>query len=334
MSESHFILFTQNLEVGYSTKKNSRTVLEGLDLNLQAGELTCLLGPNGSGKSTLMRTLSGIQKPLGGKVVLDGSELNHITSKELAKKLSVVLTDRTTPGNLTSYALVSLGRFPYSSWMGNLTDKDKKQVQWAMQVTGTEEFADIHVGELSDGERQKVMIARALAQDTPIIFLDEPTAHLDLPNRLEVFHLLSSLAKDSGKAILLTSHEMDLALSSASNLWLINQERSIVSGVPEDLVINGDLENAFSKDGLTFNYEDGNFTKNFKGKGKAVSLEGPEILVKWTKRALDREGYQVVTSSTDFNIHIQGSLGHAQWIINEDQRTYKTIEQLLKAIRE
>ena len=246
MTDSKTIVSINNLSVGYLSGKEEKVVLSGLNLGLKQASLTCLLGPNGSGKSTLIRTLTQIQKPLTGSVQLDGSDLSGYSSKDLAKKVSLVLTDRTAPGNLTAYALVSLGRFPYTSWMGTLNARDKELIAQAMEQTGTLAFANRHIGELSDGERQKVMIARALVQDTDIIFLDEPTAHLDLPNRIEIFHLLRELAHESGRAILLSTHEMDMAISHADRLWLVN-ERGIEAGLPEDLVLAGALEKAFIK---------------------------------------------------------------------------------------
>ncbi len=333
MSDSKTILSTQNLAIGYKNKRTHKVVLSNLDLTLKTGELTCLLGPNGSGKSTLLRTIGGVQKPLGGEMRLGSVLLESVNSKELARMLSLVLTDRSAPGNLTGYALVSLGRFPYSSWMGNLDEKDEAQIHWAMDATGTTEFANTHVGELSDGEKQKVMIARALAQDTPIIFLDEPTAHLDLPNRIEIFHLLRELAVTSGKAILLSSHEMDMALTNADRLWLVTPEQTIITGVPEDLVINGSLEKSFARETLTFDYAVGSFKKESGVNRKGVYIQGPDILVKWTRNALERYGYGITTKETaSIKINVSGELNSPEWRIDNQQITYKTIEQLLKEI--
>ena len=320
------ILETKDLTVGYATKE----VLSDLDLELKSGELTCLLGPNGSGKSTLMRSLAGIQRPLRGSVMYGKKLVGDISSKDLATKLSLVLTDRTTPGNLTAYAVVSLGRFPYTGWLGTLSKNDKSKVQWAMEATGSEKFANTHIAELSDGERQKVMIARSLAQDTPVIFLDEPTAHLDLPNRLEVFHLLKELAASSEKSILLTSHEMDMSLGNADRLWLVSKNKKIDSGVPEDLVLNGALENAFARENLDFDYEAGGFKRKVEGAGEKIYIEGSNVLVKWTRSAFERKGYQVVPHElATILISVVGELGNAEWKNNERGTTHKTIEELL-----
>ncbi len=314
--------------MGYKSKKEEKAVLSGLGLILRKGDLTCLLGPNGSGKSTLIRTLTSIQKPLKGSVAIDNRPLESYSQKELARKISLVLTDRSAPGNLTGYALVSLGRFPYTSWMGTLSQSDKELIHYAMECTGTLAFANRHIGELSDGERQKIMIARALVQDTEMIFLDEPTAHLDLPNRIEIFHLLQELAHNSDKAILLSTHEMDMALSSADKLWLVTNENTIQSGLPEDLVLNGQLEKAFSRESLEFDYETGGFRRK-SGEFKAqVAIKGPEVLKRWTRSALERKGFKVVEEAY-LRIDISGSPDAPEWTTNKDNKTYKTIEALL-----
>ncbi|MCE1181584.1 MAG: ABC transporter ATP-binding protein, partial [Rhodocyclales bacterium] len=174
----------RNLAIGYRLRQRefiarrkpshraSKVVAGGLNLDLASGELVCLLGPNGSGKSTLMRTLAGVQQPLSGSVLLKGREMAGLHPKETAKLLSLVLTDRVMTGNMSVYALVALGRYPYTGWMGKLSDADEEVVRRAIETTGTRAFAHRHIGELSDGERQKVMIARAIAQDTPVILLD------------------------------------------------------------------------------------------------------------------------------------------------------------------
>ncbi len=316
------ILTAKNLTVGYKKKQ----VLSALDLTLKYGKLTCLLGPNGAGKSTLIRTLTGIQKGLSGSVTLDGKEVETISSKELARKISLVLTDRLTPGNLTVYALVSLGRFPYTSWIGTLKDLDKELIHWAMEVTGTLKFADRHIGELSDGEKQKVMIARALVQDTNIIILDEPTAHLDSPNRIEIFHLLHTLAKDTDKTILISTHEIDMAIEHGDDMWLVMPEKNINTGIPEDLILNGALEKAFGSEQLSFDYAKGRFTRKSQLQEVSLNVIGDPIHVKWTKSALER----AVFGSAEKSIEIE-KVGEAiQWKIQETGKTFNSIELLIK----
>ena len=333
MAENKIILTTKNLTVGYKEKKQTKPVLSNLDLTLQKGKLTCLLGTNGAGKSTLMRTIGGIQKPLQGEVFMQEQSIFSIDAKTLSKKLSLVLTDRIAPGNLTAYALVSLGRFPYTSWLGTMGQEDKSIIFKAMEATGTLDFANTHIGELSDGERQKVMIARTLAQDTEVIFLDEPTAHLDLPNRMEIFHLLRQLATESDKAILLTTHELDMALANADELWLINQNHSIDSGVPEDLVLNGALEAAFGREQLQFDYELGSFQRKINQPKKQIRLTGSLVLMRWTKSALQRAGFEITEQQTDIEIEITGGLEAPIWHLKNNNTTYKTIQELLKQLK-
>lgn len=307
------VLQTKGLAIGYQAKKKMfgfrsgagqcrRVVAEKLDLELYPGELVCLLGPNGCGKSTLMRTLAGVQRPLAGRVLLAGSRLDRISAKEAAKKLSLVLTDRVVTGNLSVYSLVALGRYPYTGWTGRLSIDDEKVVRHAIETTGTRVFAHRHVGDLSDGERQKVMIARAIAQDTPVILLDEPTAHLDLPNRLEIIHLLKRLAREAKKAIVLSTHELDLALQAADRIWLMHApaslhsklpEPGLIVDIPESLVLQGDLERAFRRNGFEFDRLSGSFRLRHDGR-MTIGLVGEGVAAYWTRRALERIGCKVV----------------------------------------
>ena len=317
------ILHTANLSVGYK----GRTVLSSLNLNLNKGQLTCLLGPNGSGKSTLIRTLAGIQKPLLGMVTLQEKSLREVGPKALAKQLSLVLTDRVTPGNLTVYGLVSLGRFPYTTWMGSLTGEDKDVIQWALEITGTMQFANRHIGELSDGEKQKVMIARALAQQTDLIILDEPTAHLDSPNRIEIFHLLRELVSSGHRAILISTHDIDTAIANADKLWLVANQ-SISQGAPEDLVLDGRLEKAFTKECLSFNYSLGRFEKAINNNGLKVLIKGSSLSAHWTESALRRAGFQPVEHLPQVTIEVLDDGSTRKWILN-NQLEITTIEELL-----
>ena len=314
-------LHTEKLTVGYKHK----TVVKDINLELKSGQLTCLLGPNGAGKSTLIRTISGVQKPIAGETYLSQKLIQDYHKKTLAKELSLVLTDRTAPGNLTAYALVSLGRFPYTSWMGQLTEEDKEIIHWALSSTGILEMADRHIGELSDGERQKVMIARALVQDTDVIILDEPTAHLDSPNRIEIFHLLRKLSTNTNKAILISTHDIDTAIMYSDQLWLINKGQ-IECGVPEDLILKGKLEVAFAEKELFFDYERGHFKKVLHKQTKSIALDGDPILVKWTKSALERAGYSIKRDAINEIKAIKGP--PSKWMINDSDHS-NSIENLL-----
>ena len=332
------ILQIDDLVIGYNSrslakeaKKHGRkirgkVVAEKLFLNLAEGELVCLLGPNGSGKSTLMRTIAGVQKPLGGHVTLGGKPLERLSAKETARLLSLVLTDRVMTGNLSVYALVALGRYPYTRWMGSLSADDETVVRTAIETTGTRRFAHRHISDLSDGERQKVMIARALAQNTPVILLDEPTAHLDFPNRIEVVRLLKKLAREQRKSIVMSTHELDLALQAADRIWLMspaggedgNKGIEMISGMPEELILDGRLEKAFKRNGFEFDRTSGSFRIHHHYKG-SIGLVGEGMLAYWTKRALERIGYRVTRdASLSFRIEVSDEKGSGLWLCYDD----------------
>ncbi|MCS6849508.1 MAG: ABC transporter ATP-binding protein, partial [Anaerolineae bacterium] len=238
-----------DLTTGYKNGKSQRVVHRGLSLSLSRGKLTALLGPNGAGKSTLMRTLCGLQPALGGSVWIDGEPLHTLSAERRARKLAVVLTDRVDIGYMTAYGLAALGRHPYTRWDGRLTPEDEAIVQSAMRAARCEGLAARMVVQLSDGERQRVMIARALAQDTPIILLDEPTAFLDLPRRIEIMQLLRQLSHDTGRALLVSTHDLELALRYADVLWLMGSDGTFIAGTAEEIYRRGDLLRTFASEG-------------------------------------------------------------------------------------
>ncbi|MBO9617327.1 MAG: ABC transporter ATP-binding protein [Dyadobacter sp.] len=295
MKNQKAIVETRSLAIGYRSSGIERTVAANLDLQLRPGSLVCLLGSNGAGKSTLMRTLSGLQPALTGDITIDGSPLHTLKPAELAQKLSLVLTDRVDAGNLTAREVVALGRTPYTGWLGTLTKADHFQIAQSIEQTGITTLLDRHMHQLSDGERQKVMLARALSQDTPLILLDEPTAHLDLPNRVEMMRLLHTLARDTYKAILLSTHELDLALQTADELWLMHPDGKILAGLPEDLVLSGAFEATFARNGFSFDRTTGTFIIHQPVENAQVYIEGAEKPLFWAKRALQREGLGVST---------------------------------------
>jgi iron complex transport system ATP-binding protein len=283
----------RNLSIGYKpSRKETKVVASNLNTSLRPGELVCLLGPNGAGKSTLMRTMAGMQKPLAGAVALNGVNIHELPARELAKQLSVVLTERISIGAMTAYALVALGRYPHTNWAGTLNDKDHEIIQWALKTTGASEFANRNVGELSDGERQRVMVARALAQEPQLMILDEITAFLDLPRRVEIMQMLRELARTTNRAILLSTHDLDLALRSADVIWLLPKGGAMQVGVPEELVLNGAFAKAFAGEGIEFDSHLGAFRiAHTTQRDIVVTGEGEAAL--WTRRALERQGFRV-----------------------------------------
>ena len=287
------VLRAESLSIGYRrVRKAAAVVSSGLRFALRPGELVCLLGPNGAGKSTLMRTLARLQPALSGRIWLDERPLEALRPGQLARRLSVVLTDRVDVGAMSGFGLVSLGRHPYTGWTGTLNERDVEIVQWALQAVRAEALADRLIVEMSDGERQKILIARALAQEPRVMLLDEPTAFLDLPRRVEVMDLLRRLARENGQAILLSTHDLDLALRNADRLWLLSADGALYDGAPEDLVLSGAFERVFAAEGVSFDRGRGSFHTREKSCG-VVLLQGEGMAAHWARRALERIGYAV-----------------------------------------
>ena len=329
------LLLAEDLAVGYFLgRKNARVVAGPLQLALYPGELVCLLGPNGAGKSTLLRTLAGLQPPLAGRLVVGGVPLATLGAAERARQLSIVLTDRLEAAALTVQELVSLGRHPHTGWLGGLSGHDHALVRAALEATGTTGFAARPVGELSDGERQKVMLARALAQDTPVVLLDEPTAHLDLPNRVALMRLLHQLARRTGKAILLSTHELDLALQAADRVWLLPATGPLRAGPPEDLVLSGTFAAAFEREGLAFDATSGTFALHAPT-GPSVQVVGKGAAAFWTRRALEREGFVPTTGPATLRVAVPSGPQAPHWLVQLGERptqSYESIEALLQAL--
>ncbi|MGC9039963.1 MAG: ABC transporter ATP-binding protein [Roseiflexus sp.] len=314
------VLATEDLSIGYAPRRAPwRVIADNLNLALHAGEVVCLLGPNGVGKSTLLRTLVGMQPPLSGRVLLDGADIAALSPREIARRLSIVLTERIEVGQLTAYALVALGRHPHTDWTGRLTPHDEDVVRRALEAVDAVNLAARLVHELSDGERQRVMVARALAQEPLVMALDEPTAFLDLPRRVEMMRLLRRLAHEMNRAILLSTHDLDLALRTADTLWLLAPGGVIHVGAPEDLVLNGAFEATFANEGMTFDRREGHF-RIHPPAYRRVALEGNGIVRMWTARALERAGCLVVggDESAPLRVVIGGDDWRPWWDVHAD----------------
>jgi iron complex transport system ATP-binding protein len=313
VADDFISLFTKNLSVGYSSKASTIILFEGIDLFLHAGKLTCFMGPNGIGKSTLIRTIAGLQRPLAGEI-----------SKLDEKKIALVLTDKITATHMTVYDLVSYGRYPHLGWEISFTDEDKKVVEQSINEVHIQSLANKKLDELSDGQLQLAMIARALAQETPILLLDEPTAHLDLNNRVEIMKLLVNLARKKNKAIVVATHELDLALQMADTIWLATPNKKIKSGIPEDLVLDGSFDEIFQFKG--FDLKTGK-VQHIAYRDKKINLtgDGPEYL--WTKNALEREGFSI--SQDGVHVVLQKHNNSCQWELNQ-----KVLSSLIDLINE
>lgn len=249
------VLETYDLAVGYRGQRDSgdKLVLGGLSLTLPEATVTVLIGANGIGKSTLLRTIAGAQPALAGRVTIAGKDVAGISPRRRARILSLVYTDRTGGGGLTVREVVSLGRQPYTGFLGRLDEDDRAIVENAMDAVGITDKADRYLASLSDGERQKTMIARALAQQTPLIVLDEPTAFLDVASRLEIMQMLGRLAADEGKTVLLSTHDIAPALSIADRLWVVDAAAStIIEGPVSQVIGSGAMERVFPGRNVTF----------------------------------------------------------------------------------
>ena len=245
----------RDLGIGYQTKHGVRIVAQHINGDIRSGELTCLLGANGVGKSTLLRTLSAFQPKTAGEILIEGREISTYTDKELSRHIGVVLTEKPDVRNMSVRELVSLGRSPYTGFWGTYSKDDLQIVDEAIALVGIEALSQRMVHTLSDGERQKVMIAKALAQQTPVIYLDEPTAFLDYPSKVEVLQLLRRISREAGKIIFLSTHDVELALQLADTIWLMTRGEAMAIGSPQELAENGTLGRFIERDGIRFDRE-------------------------------------------------------------------------------
>lgn len=324
-----------NLNTGYKIKGGNKIVSSDLNAKLYSNELTCLLGPNGSGKSTLLRTLSAFQPSMGGRVRIMDRELSAYSSKELARLISVVLTDNSGIKNMTAEEVVAMGRSPYTGFWGKLTSKDKKIVEKCLTWVGITDLAQRKVHTLSDGEKQKVMIAKAIAQETPIIFLDEPTAYLDYPSKIAMMLLLHRLSKALKKTIFMSTHDIEHALQIADQVWLLDKEKGLTTGMPEDLSLDGSIERYFANDNLEYDRATRTFAiKHETARSVAVTGDKASLEYRMCCEALVRNGIQP-TDKGDGDIVVLNIPGDGSYrLVEKGLETLKVnrIEHLLKTV--
>jgi len=316
-------LAAHDLSIGYRSAKQTRWVGRHMAAELKAARLTALLGTNGAGKSTLIRTLSGLLTPLEGLVTLNDTPLTDWKPTELARQIALVLQEPVRNNNLSVTEFVALGRIPYSGWLGVLSDRDEQIINHSLSQVGIVPLARRKITQLSDGEWQKAMIARALTQETPIILLDEPTAHLDLLSKIEIVDMLRSTAVKDGKSVLFSTHDLDLTLQMADEVWLLDGDGQLYTGTPEDLVLQGVISHIYAREDLIgFEKETGSIRVPVSALKKPVRFTGEGMVGLWTRKALTRAGY-LLTDQSDIEVKAFTDHGIHQWEIAFDQKIYR-----------
>lgn len=321
----------ENLSVGYRTKHGTNAVAEAINAEVKSGELTCLLGANGVGKSTLLRTLSAFQPKLAGAIYLEDKELDEYTDRQLARLVGVVLTERPDVQNLSVKDLIGLGRTPYTGFWGAMHQIDHDAVFRAAHLVGITHLMGRMADTLSDGERQKVMIAKALAQETPVILLDEPTAFLDFPSKVEMMLLLQRLSRGMNKAVFLSTHDLDLALQLADKVWLLGTGGRLSVGTPEDLALDGTLSRFFIRPGVAFDAGTGLFSVDTSCT-RRVCLHADGLPAVLIKKALRRNGIEAVDEvQTDVCIEVKDGL----WFLvrrGQQPQAVASVDELLRLL--
>lgn len=322
------LLELKDINAGYAAGRQTTTVVARANVSLLGGQLVSLLGANGAGKSTLLRTVSGTQMPLSGEVIVDGKPLAAMSRKELSRMVSVVSTDRTQAGGLTVEELVGLGRQPHTGFLGRLDSHDRQVVKEAIEAVGISHKATKFIAELSDGERQKTMIARAVAQQTPVILLDEPTSFLDVASRVDVLQLLHKLAREEGKAILLSSHDVSLSLSLSDRLWLLLPGGRLSDGQTEDVVLSGQMSEIFTSRSVAFDRLTGEFTATLPGQTRSVALQCSDPTLRhWIGNALARHGIAIAHEGCRTTIVAASATS-----ISVGDRRCSSVEEMLLAL--
>lgn len=327
----------ENLTIGYPGKSDVKVVAQGINASIFSGELTCLLGANGVGKSTLLRTLSAFQPKLAGNIQILGRELSTYTDKQLSRLISVVLTEKPDIRNMTVDELVGLGRSPYTGFWGTLQKEDKEIVDRSIELVGITALKGRMIQTLSDGERQKVMIAKALAQETPVIYLDEPTAFLDYPSKVEMMQLLHQLSRQTDKTIFLSTHDLELALQIADKVWLMDKQKGVSIGTPEDLSLQGILGSFFTRKGIVFDAEAGLFrVQNVIT--HQIRVEGTGTRLAMVCKALYRIGIQADNDAdSEAYIETDNPASTGQFVFHASQGespAFDTIESLLAYVKD
>ena len=312
------MLQINDLYIGYKAKDRSAAILSAVSLRAMQNELIAVIGRNGVGKTTLLKTITGILKPVLGGVHLQSRDIHSISRRELARMISYVSTELVNSPNMTVYDLVVLGRHPHTGWFGKLGDDDEKIIRRAINLMHLDPLVSKNLAQLSDGERQRVLIARALAQNTDIIIMDEPAAFLDVVNRYEVMLLLRRICRTENKTVIFSTHDLTMALHEADKIWLLLPEKCF-EGSPEDIILSGKLNDLFKGSKMQMKEDTGQISLGHEMLGN-VNLTGEAQVFIWTEKALERMGYQVNKSTyADFDIHIIRADNIIEWKIQKKE---------------
>ncbi|MBW6500407.1 MAG: ABC transporter ATP-binding protein [Bacteroidales bacterium] len=328
---NEIVLLLESLIIGYEKGGHNIPVYLPVNASGRKGELIAVIGRNGIGKSTLLRSIAGLQKPLGGTVCINGKESREYSKTELAQNLGYVSTEVVKVNNMRVYDLVSLGRFPHTNWYGRMKQSDHDIVLNCLEMTGMTALADMLITEISDGERQKAMIARVLAQDAAVMVMDEPTAFLDITSRYEIVHLMHQLAVEKAGTIVFSTHDLNIALNQADKIWLMLDD-DLKEGSPEDLMLEGSFDKLFSSPEVRFNTDDGSLTIKKEERGR-LYVEGTGRLRHWTEKALSRAGFSITVEKTPRYIKTPPGK-NGTWVLanGNSSREYNTIYDLLREL--
>ncbi len=318
MEKIEKILELKSLSVGYSARGRYAEIMGDISVSASRGEMIAVIGANGVGKSTLLRSIIRLQAPLKGEIAIKGKNISDYSQSELASYFSFVSASASVSGNLTVNELVALGRFPHTNWIGRVKDLDREKIDFSISSVGLTRFINRKLSEMSDGERQRAMIARALAQDTQFIVLDEPTAYLDLPNKYELIALLREIVEREGKTVIYTTHDLHIAIGESDKIWLLGKN-DLFEGSPEDLMREGRFAQLFHESKLEFADESGLYIYPSKTIGK-ISIDASQKLEKLTRRAIIRLKIEIGSDPDLPLLKVRGDYKKAEWIIFVDSK--------------
>lgn len=328
MNECNEILLSfDSLRIGYGTKD----LLPPVSAAAAKGELVAVIGRNGIGKSTLLRTLLGLQPALGGKVLIGGRDLKELSAIQKARRIGYISTEIVRVSNMTVFDLVTFGRFPHTNWIGRIDRDSCLAVNEAIVKTGLGGFEKRYISSLSDGERQRAMIARILAQDTDILIMDEPTAFLDIVSKFDIIKLMLSLAKE-GKTIIFSTHDLSVAVNQSDKIWMMLEDR-IAEGAPEDLALDGSFDSLFRSATVGFDTNEGTFKLKTES-SDSIFIEGEGSIYQWTRKALGRIGWSASPVPTEPYIIVPPA-GKGLWVLKsrEKQQYFNSLYDLVRSFK-